>query len=389
MAHYEKYHITDVKKLLEHDNRTNTDERENVDHSRSHLNYNLHSVKDEYKFFRDKLEFVKNNGGTVRADSVVMISEIVTLPEDYPENEELERQFFAGVYEYTKKKYGEENIISAWVHRDENKKNENRPNKSHIHIKVLPIVKTKKKYKNGSEKERLALNANKILNKEYLQKYHKELGDFLEDWLGFRPSIENGATKDGNKTIKELKKTSEQQKKDRELINKDPWLIIAEQKKILNDYWEEYKRISQKYWADYKLQKNIISNSIYELKKDIKGTERDLKRSLDFVGNLSYGLFYALSRLVCAFCMYYRVNTLQNELKTIESNLGALEDVRRTVSNHQHNTKEKLKNNDLISIEEALENWEKSAFGINAKIRDNMRKRENEIQIPEREEIEL
>ena len=31
MAHYEKYHISDVKKLLEHDNRKNTDERENVD----------------------------------------------------------------------------------------------------------------------------------------------------------------------------------------------------------------------------------------------------------------------------------------------------------------------------------------------------------------------
>lgn len=381
MAHIEKYKGVNSYNLINHDNRTKLYYKENVDKEKSHMNYNICSIDNEIERLNELIKMAKESGAQIREDTNTIISVIVTLPKDFPNNETLKRAFFEGCYDFIAKDFKEENIISAWVHNDESQ--------PHIHIKFCPIREKLKKYKNGSEKTIYSFDAKNCVNLNYLKTFHNRLEEHLTDFIGFKPTILNGATKDGHKTIEELKKTSEQQKKDRELINKDAWLIIAEQKKILNDYWEEYKRISQKYWADYKLQKNIISNSIYELKKDIKGTERDLKRSLDFVGNLSYGLFYALSRLVCAFCMYYRVNTLQNELKTIESNLGALEDVRRTVSNHQHNTKEKLKNNDLISIEEALENWERSAFGINAKIRDNMRKRENEIQIPEREEIEL
>lgn len=392
MAHFEKYHIKDVKKLLEHDNRTNTDERENVDKSRSHLNYNLHDVKDEYKFFRDKLEYVKQNGGTVRADSVVMISEIVTLPEDYPDNEEMQRQFFKGAYELAIKKYGKENIISAWVHCDEaKKKDSNTLNKPHIHIKILPIMKVKKKYKNGTEKERLALNANKILTPNFLKSFHNELDQFLEDWLGFKTSVHTGITKEqgGHKEIKELKKESERLKKQKEYINKDAWLIIAEQKKIINEYWKDYKNISQSYWTDYKAKKQIISNSIWELKKEIRGAEKELQQGLDFIGNMSYGLLYAVFKLIGAFSLLHRENVLQRELKALESEFEALETTRRKVSNYQHNAKEKLSKSDLEGIEEALENWEKVTLGMNAKMRDTLRQREEDIQIPQREKEDI
>ena len=396
MAHFKKYHISDVKKLLEHDNRTNTDERENVDKTRSHLNYNLHDIKEEYKFFRDKLEFVKNNGGTVRADSVVMISEIVTLPEDFSDDVKEQEKFFKGVYELAIKKHGKENIISAWVHCDEAKKKDSDTlNKPHIHLKFLPIVKTKKKYKNGTEKERLALNANKILTPEFLGNFHNELDEFLENYLGYKTSVHTGITKEqgGHKTVPEMKeitkKIYEKKKELKELEEKiektkkvsSPNYIEESRKRILNEFWQEYKEISKKYWNNYKMTKDRIKGNIWELKKEIYGTEKQLQNDLDFVSNLSHGLFYALFKLIGGLFIYNNKKTLQKELEALENNLKGLDNARRSISNYQHNTKENLKKADLEKIEIALEKWENAIIGINEGIMDEMIKREPEKEI--------
>ena len=373
MAHYEKYHISDVKKLLEHDNRTNTDERENVDKTRSHLNYNLHDIKEEYKFFRDKLEFVKNNGGTVRADSVVMVSEIVTLPEDFPENEELVKQFFIGVYNLAIKNHGKENIISAWVHCDEAKKKDNdKLNKPHIHIKFVPVLKVKKKYKNGTEKERLALNANKIITPEFLGKHHEELDSFLEDWLGFKTSVHTGITKEqgGHKEVEELKAISKQQEKNRDIINKEPKLILAEQKKICDECWKRYQEETRNYWRMLSPCRNNIKQLMWELKKGDKAAEKQLYKDLDFFGNLSNGLIFALIRLLSAVFVYTRKRDIEKQLNELEGIYEDIEGIRRTYSNQQHNVKEILLEKDLEKFGDAIARLENTGATAHEFIRE-------------------
>ena len=63
MAHIEKYKQGQCFHLINHDNRTNTDDKENIDHSRSHLNYNLCSIKNENEYLSELIELSKNNGG--------------------------------------------------------------------------------------------------------------------------------------------------------------------------------------------------------------------------------------------------------------------------------------------------------------------------------------
>ncbi|MBQ4574480.1 MAG: hypothetical protein IJA85_04705 [Clostridia bacterium] len=43
------------------------------------------------------------------------------------------------------------------------------------------------------------------MNRTYLQTFHKRLENYLDDWLGFTPSVINGATKCGNKSISQIK----------------------------------------------------------------------------------------------------------------------------------------------------------------------------------------
>lgn len=385
MAHFEKFKGINAFHMIEHDTRENTYLKENIDKERSKLNYNLCDVENPKEYLKELIELAKSTGATIRDDTNFLVSFCLTLPEDFPRNEELERQFFIGAVELIKKEFGEKSIVSAWVHKDESLENENFKFKPHIHIKFAPIHKKIKKYKNGTEKEMYIFNTNKCINRTYLRQFHNKLDEYMEDWMGFKTSVHNGATKDGNKTIKELKAESERLKKQKEYINKDAWLIIAEQKKILNNYWQEYKTASKDFWTAYKGKKEIISNSIYEMKKSIRGAEKEVQEGLDFINNLSQGLLYAIFKLIGAFTLMHREKVLESELKALESEFKTLETARRSISNYQHNAKEKLKQSDLEGIEEALRKWENAVLNFNGKARDILRQREEDIQIPQRE----
>ena len=112
---------------------------DNIDPLRSHLNYNLIDRNDPYKYASDRLDALEkeqkdHTGKGFRSDAVIACSTIVYLPEGY-ENRglEFERQFFQGCTNYALDKFGPENVLTAIVHKDEN-----RP---HIHIVAIPIVK--------------------------------------------------------------------------------------------------------------------------------------------------------------------------------------------------------------------------------------------------------
>lgn len=370
MAHYEKYHMNDVIGLLCHDNRTLKTERENIDSSKSYLNYNLHNVSKEYEFFKDRVEFVKNNGGTVRDNSVVMCSIVVTLPENFPNNAELERQFFNACYNLICDDFGKENVISGWVHYDENLKNVNRPNKPHIHLKFLPVMETKKQYKNGEVKNRLSFNANKMIDKIYLKQFHNRLEDYIEDYIGFKAEVINGATKYGNKTIEELKEISKAKEDLENIINsakdeKDVELFVfrkkeSKQKEIINELWKEYQEKSNDYWNSYKLCKQNINNDIFEIKKNVESAKYQLAKDLDFFNNIQQGLIFAVLRLLCALMTYFINYDLNCQIKALESDLEALNEVRRSVSGFQNSSKNALKKEDIEKIEKCLNNWENS-----------------------------
>ena len=188
MAHAQKIKKSGIVGLAIHCERREGCELSNqdIDKSCTHLNYNLAQMLQPLK----PEEYVTKRVSEVihlkRNDVVHMVDWIVTLPKDVKEEDQ--ERFFEYTYEFLKEKYGSQNVVSAWIHNDEAT--------PHIHFSFVPIVTI-----DGKER----LKCKDIITKASLKQFHPALGAYLNERLGYMPSVQNEATINGNRTIKELK----------------------------------------------------------------------------------------------------------------------------------------------------------------------------------------
>ena len=188
--HLEKYKTTQVSGLIRHDLRESENHsNENIDKSRSHLNYDLAGHNDPYEYYKKRLSEIKVQK---RDDVKTMCSWCATLPKsmDIKDSD----KFFKSVYDFMCKRYGKENIVSAVVHMDETT--------PHIHIKFIPAIRDKK------HPERYKCSAKEVINRKELQTIHVDLSKEMERIFGYDIGVLNGATAGGNKTLQELKNQS-------------------------------------------------------------------------------------------------------------------------------------------------------------------------------------
>lgn len=188
--HVEKFVKSVVGHMLRHYNRMTLNYgNECIDHLRSDLNYNLAPKRDvdDFTYYKQRLAQVKCQN---RADVKTLCSWIVTLPKQ-EFTEEQEKKFFQAAYDFMTKRYGEKNIVSAWVHKDE-------AGQPHLHFAFIPICLDRKKH---IEK----VSAKEVINRNDLRVIHKEMAEHMEQVFGRDIGILNGATAGGNKTIVELK----------------------------------------------------------------------------------------------------------------------------------------------------------------------------------------
>ena len=109
-------------------------------------------------------------------------------------------KMFGPIFESAKENY--ENIKFCKLNVDEDKNN----SQPHMHFCIASVVETKKG---------LRMNASQITTRAVLRSLHQEASDFYFQHFGFDVGILNGATKEGNLTVPQLK---EQTKKSNELI---------------------------------------------------------------------------------------------------------------------------------------------------------------------------
>lgn len=367
MAHFEKYKGVNSWNMIEHDSRENTYLKENIDKSKSYLNYNLCDIENPKEYLKELIKKSKESGAMIRDNTNLIVSLIITLPKNFPQNEELEKQFFKAGMEMISEDFGKEKIISAWVHKDEP------DSKPHIHIKFAPVREKIKKYKNGKEKTILSFDAKNCVNLNYLKQFHKRLETYIEEWVGFKTEVYTGITKEqgGNKEIEELKKISKQQKKNREIINKDSDLILAEQKKILDEKWKQYQKETRNFWNELNPIRQRIKQSIWEYQKGDKTAQKQILRDLDFISNMfSKGVLFALISLLDGLLLYTRQRIYEKHINDLKTIYEEMESIRRTFSNQQHNTKEELKNKDLVAIDDTLNRLEKTATATHEMIKE-------------------
>ena len=191
MANYAKYTKGAMGHMLKHYERAKDKNGEylkfgnqDIDKNRTHLNYNLAPEHNQLDFVHQRLSEVYCMN---RKDVNVICSWVVTAPQDLaPEQEE---DFFKTAYSFLESKYGRQNVVSAYVHKDEKT--------PHMHFCFMPVVADQKRGEKISAKE--------CVKKIDLERFHEELQSCL-DTKGIRCSVLNDATIEGNKAIKELKR---------------------------------------------------------------------------------------------------------------------------------------------------------------------------------------
>lgn len=200
MAHMMKHTKASCGHMFAHfDRKAEHISNENLDRTRTHLNYNLatHQQMDQGEFVRQRCSEVRCQN---RKDVNVMVSWVVTAPKDLPEAEH--KAFFQASYDFLQKRYGRENVVSAYVHMDEVT--------PHMHFAFVPVVRTFKQDKKNPDisTEVVKVSAKECVNRYDLQSFHEDLQRYVERELGHEVSILNEATKEGNRSIEELKRQS-------------------------------------------------------------------------------------------------------------------------------------------------------------------------------------
>lgn len=194
MAHIAKYKAASCGHMLAHYRRDASSlGRENIDPTRTKDNYTLglddrdgkvralNGIDPNWATVEGRIEGVNEAAKAagkraVRKDAVVMADVVVTLPENVRKGDE--GKFFGYTYWFLLQKLGKENMMGGFVHRDEVRK-DGSPVRDHMHVPFTPILDGRFNYK-------------KMCPRSFYQSMHKELGDYLEKRLGYRPEVELG-----------------------------------------------------------------------------------------------------------------------------------------------------------------------------------------------------
>ena len=194
MAHIAKYKAASCGHMLAHYRRDASSlGRENIDPTRTKDNYTLglddrdgkvramNGIEPNWATVEGRIEGVNEAAKAagkraVRKDAVVMADVVVTLPENVRKGDEF--KFFGFTYWFLLQKLGKENMMGGFVHRDEVRK-DGSPVRDHMHVPFTPILDGRFNYK-------------KMCPRMFYQNMHRELGDYLEKRLGYRPEVELG-----------------------------------------------------------------------------------------------------------------------------------------------------------------------------------------------------
>lgn len=194
MAHIAKYKAASCGHMLAHYRRDASSlGRENIDPTRTKDNYTLglddrdgkvgamDGIEPNWATVEGRIEGVNKAAKAtgkraVRKDAVVMADVVVTLPENVRKGDE--GKFFGYTYWFLIQKLGKENMMGGFVHRDEVRK-DGSPVRDHMHVPFTPILGGRFNYK-------------KMCPRSFYQSMHKELGDYLEKRMGYRPEVELG-----------------------------------------------------------------------------------------------------------------------------------------------------------------------------------------------------
>lgn len=190
MAHVAKHTRAAVGHLCAHyDRSAERIGNDKIEPARTHENYNLGPNRDA-----GQVAYINQRCGEVRChnrkDVNVMCSWVVTAPKDLPGQDT--RRFFEETYKFLAARYGgEQNVVSSYVHMDEVT--------PHMHFAFVPVVA-------DPRREGEKVSAKEAVDRTDLRTFHEDLEQCLAGVFGREVGVLNDATREGNKSIAELKR---------------------------------------------------------------------------------------------------------------------------------------------------------------------------------------
>lgn len=169
MAHVMKMTKSAVGHMFAHYERARNERGEylrfgnqSIDPARSGQNYNLAPDRgmSQVEYLHKRLAEVHCHN---RKDVNVACSWVVTMPKDLDPSRT--QEFMQGTFDFLSARYGAENVISAYVHLDEN-----RP---HMHFAFVPVTYDRKK-------ELYKVCAKEVVSRKDLRSFHGDLKEYLE-----------------------------------------------------------------------------------------------------------------------------------------------------------------------------------------------------------------
>jgi predicted nuclease with TOPRIM domain len=225
----QKNQITDVKGKENEQERKGEIRNDDIDLERTKNNYDLvESEKNLYQRVKQRVDELKENGSRVQKNSVVMYSNILTVPQEQAEKwgEQKTDDYFKACYEFFCEEFGKENVVSGKIHKDETA--------PHMHLHFVPVNK-----ENGKLQARVAMNKAKI---NYI---HDALPKFLQEH-GFDVVRASGKTKENNieniHEYKEVRKKIAEKENDLEHLQQVNTLLEKE----IGDKKKEFLALSEK-----------------------------------------------------------------------------------------------------------------------------------------------
>lgn len=315
---------------------------QNIDLSRTHLNYNLAPEHDQIEFIQQRTSEVKCQK---RADVNVMCDWVVTAPEGLDQGHM--KDFFKASYDFFEKRYGRENVISAYVHMDETT--------PHMHFAFVPVVFDKKR-------ELYKVSAKQLLTKTELKRMHPDLTRHLKEEYSWGRSLKilNGATAGGNRTVAELNCEKEieffnqkRAKANRDYIEKKAKLReeIEHENSVLDFLKGSTDRIDKKRKILIEEKKDLERQEL-SLKKDV----RSLREELD---NLQNELPAVRQELISA---QISTQKAQEENTKLKSENVILEDDNKALRQEQESLQQDIKDlqNRKADLQNEVNRWQNS-----------------------------
>lgn len=255
------------------ESKTNKD----IDENKKHLNYELvnlnhNSYNQIIKNKIKELGYGENGKKQLRKDAVKMCSWIISSDNDFFKklDEFEEKRFFQESLNFFKNEFGENNIISATVHKDEAT--------PHMHLNIMPILNNK-------------FNCKTLFNKSKLRKIQEELPKYLQS-KGFNilRGKENSQNKHLNEIEFKIKKKQEQLNqldeltKNKKILSKEIANLILEldieninSKELIKNYNKTISKINDIDNNIKLILKNLITQEKKELKNNLNNIENEIK----------------------------------------------------------------------------------------------------------------